>query len=182
MGVGNQSLPGFTRGLPQLGRPRIIGTTAENTTAASNKIFDKNQHADAIPRVLTDKPNTSGGDIPVKRGRGRPRKIVEPGVADKPKRGRGRPRKVAAPVAAGEPEFNVSDFAAVEEFPDVKPDLGLRRSHRRISGSVKFLEREGQLKEITHTNNLMRARKQLKGNWDDFERKYPPLYVCWSPV
>lgn len=175
MGIENQNLPGLWAAR-QLEGPGVIGNT-ENTIAASGRIFGENQHADAISEVIAGKPN-KGSNIPVKRGRGRPRKIVEPGVADKPKRGRGRPRKVVAPVAAGKPESNVSDFTAVEELPDVKPDLGLRRSHRRTSGSVKFLEREGQLKEITHTNNLIRARRQLKGNWEDFERKYPPLYVC----
>ncbi|KAL0631701.1 hypothetical protein Q9L58_009445, partial [Maublancomyces gigas] len=78
----------------------------ENTTAASGGIFDGNQHANAIPGVFTGNHSNKGSDIPVKRKRGRPRKIVEPGAADKPKKPRGRPRKVTAPVAAGEPMLN----------------------------------------------------------------------------
>ena len=72
---------------------------------------------------------------PVKRGRGRPRKIVPPGVETSPqaKRGRGRPRKFVSqegqPVQEAQPNIE-----QVEEIDDILNGVGVVETSEAVTG------------------------------------------------
>ena len=72
---------------------KVQGKIMEKATAASEKATARLDELEAIAPVAVPDPR---GSAPVKRGPGRPRKVVEEVASVPVKRGPGRPRKVVS--------------------------------------------------------------------------------------
>ncbi len=77
----------------------------QTEVVVSQQIAEKNEETQQITENVLSVSENENSVLPV-RGRGRPRKPIDPELANRPKRNRGRPRKPIDPEAANRPKRN----------------------------------------------------------------------------
>ena len=138
----------------------------------SNENVEENQSKDELQNNIDTKvveQSHLNEDVPIKRGRGRPKKIKTETEIQMPKRGRGRPRKNVETIIEDENTF----LPGIENKDEEVMLPGINDSKQTGNNSIESEINNG-LQNYTNENNIMISDLQNENtvNQKDEENKY----------
>lgn len=179
------------------GRPRKDPSSTTVKAPATKRVVAKKAPSERKVAALPAGLEANAAAV-TKRGPGRPKKntIKEPedasntnGVKDgdgaekQAETSAGGPRAQESQRNQGKPEKQQTETNSGGQggTGEEQEALDKTSSGREVRKSRKILEMDEYRKDVANIDNLVRARRRLKWEWEGFEANNPPSYVSHYP-